>query len=251
MEFSLIQTWLLASLVFLVAALYSSVGHGGASGYLAILSLFAVPPAQMATTALTLNVLVAGIAAISYVRAGHFSLRLFWPFAVTSIPLAFAGGLLTVSDPLYYFLLAVALMVAAIRLFLSLASAKDAEEVRQMPFAVALPVGGSIGLLSGIVGVGGGIFLSPVMLLLKWATAKQTAATAAVFILVNSLAGLGARVVRSDLYLLPAILPLAAAFTGGLLGSYWGAKRFSSLSLRRALALVLAFAAIKLILRVF
>ncbi len=251
MEFSLAQTWLLASLVFLIAALYSSVGHGGASGYLAILALFAVPPAQMATTALMLNVLVAGIASISYIRAGHFSFRLFGPFAVISIPLAFVGGMIEVSAPLYYVLLAIALLVAAIRLFLSLSSAKDAEEVRRMPLAVSLPVGGGIGLLSGIVGIGGGIFLSPVMLLLKWATAKQTAATAAVFILMNSLAGLGGRAVRSDLYLLPTILPLVAAFAGGLLGSYWGARRFSSLSLRRVLALVLAFAAAKLILKSF
>ena len=251
MAFSLAQTVALGSLVFLIAALYSSVGHGGASGYLAGLALFGVPPAQMATTALILNVLVAGIASISYIRAGHFSSRLFWPLAIVSIPLAFAGGLLKVSDPLYYLLLAIALLFAAIRLSLSLASVKTIEEVRQMPLAVSLPVGGGIGLLSGIVGVGGGIFLSPIMLLLKWATAKQTAATAAVFIVVNSLAGLGGRALRHDLSLLPAIPLLAAAFAGGLLGSSWGAERLSSLSLRRVLALVLAFAATKLIFRAY
>ncbi len=251
MEFSLAQTVALGSLVFLIAALYSSVGHGGASGYLAVLALFGVPPAQMATTALVLNVLVAGIASISYIRAGHFSPRLFWPFAAVSIPLAFVGGLLDVPDPLYYLLLAIALLFAAIRLSLSLASVKTIEEVRRMPLAASLPVGGGIGLLSGIVGVGGGIFLSPVMLLLKWATAKQTAATAAVFILVNSLAGLGGRAMRDDLSLLPAIPLLAAAFAGGLLGSYWGAERLSSLSLRRVLALVLAFAATKLVLKAY
>ncbi len=248
MDLSAAAVWLLPALIFLVAALYASVGHGGASGYLAVLAFFSVPPQQMAGTALVLNVLVSGLASYAFFRAGHFSFRLFWPFAVTSIPLAFAGGLIHISNHVYYLLLALALLAAAFRLSMAVAGPSDPSGTSPLKLSVALPTGAGVGLVSGIVGIGGGIFLSPILMLCKWATAKQTAAVAAVFILVNSLAGLAARTSRGDLDLVPAVVPLIAAFAGGLLGSYWGAHRFSSLALRRVLALVLALAAVKLVL---
>jgi uncharacterized protein len=244
---SLAQTILLASLIFLVAALYSSVGHGGASGYLAVLALFSVPPQQMAGTALILNIVVAGLASYAFLRAGYFSPRLFWPFAAASIPLSFIGGMIKISDHLFYLLLGFALLAAAFRLWLSLKMSDTTDSTKPARIEAALPVGAGVGLLSGMLGIGGGIFLSPLMLLLKWATAKQSAAVAAVFILVNSLSGLAGRVTRGGLDIHSAFIPLCAAGLGGLLGSHFGAQRFTNRSLRRALAMVLALAAIKLV----
>ncbi|MBI3112863.1 MAG: sulfite exporter TauE/SafE family protein [Ignavibacteriales bacterium] len=238
---------LISILIFFVAALYSSVGHGGASGYLAVLSFFAVTPALMSSTALVLNVLVAGIGTISFLRAGHFSFRFSWPFILLSVPAAFLGGLVRVSDDLFFLLLAGVLLVAAYRLAGGGLAGKPEMEIRSPSRAVTLPVGAGIGLLSGVVGVGGGIFLSPMTMLFHWATAKQTAALSAFFIVVNSLAGLAGRMARGGI-MLEGLAPLVlAAFLGGLLGSYFGANKFSGLLLRRLLALVLLTAALKLI----
>jgi uncharacterized membrane protein YfcA len=232
-------------LVFIVAALYSSVGHGGASGYLAVLSFFAVAPATMGSTALTLNILVAGVALFSYVRAGHLSWRLAWPFILLSIPAAFVGGLVRVSERTYFVLLALALVFAAYRLAMSATGSAEGTEYKPVKLSASLPAGAAIGFLSGIVGVGGGIFLSPVMLLFRWADAKKTSAVAALFIVVNSLAGLAGRLVKGELAI-GAFAPLiVVAFLGGLLGSYYGANRFSGIVLRRLLAVVLVIAALK------
>jgi hypothetical protein len=238
---------LITVLIFIVAALYSSVGHGGASGYLAVLSFFFVAPATMASTALTLNVLVAGVALYSYVRAGHLSMKLAWPFIVLSIPAAFIGGLLHVSDKVYFLLLAIALLFAAFRLAMSAASSTEEDNFKPINLSVSLPVGGGIGLLSGVVGVGGGIFLSPLMLLFRWANAKRTSAVSALFIVVNSVAGLAGRFTRGD-FTLGEFLPLVGiAFVGGLIGSYVGANKLSGVVLRRLLALVLVIAAVKMV----
>ncbi len=238
---------LLGALLFLVAFIYSSVGHGGASGYLAALSFFAVPRQQMASSALCLNLLVAGIAFYSFYKAGYFSWKLTWPFVLSSIPAAFAGGLLKVSAASYDRLLAGALIFAGIRLILDVE--KNAEPVQQPPaFAVSLPVGGAIGFLSGIVGVGGGIFLSPLLILFRWADPKKVAATSAFFIFVNSASGLWGRYTRGGFQLPPnQVLFLLIAFFGGIAGSRIGARRFSNLWLKRVLALVLWMAVIKLI----
>ncbi len=233
-------------LIFLVAALYSSVGHGGASGYLAVMALCGVAPALMAPTALILNVLVAGIALIAFLRAGHLSWRLSLPFVATSVPLAFLGGFLPISDRIYHLLLAFALLFAAWRLAMILVRHPIEEATRPIPFLLSLPVGGAVGLLSGMVGVGGGIFLSPLLILGRWATAKQTAGTAALFIVLNSLAGLAGRMLRGGVDVTPALPLLAAAFCGGLAGSYIGSQYFSGITLRRVLAGVLLFASVKL-----
>ena len=248
MELPFLTILLIATLIFIVAALYSSVGHGGASGYLAVLSLFSFAPEFMATTALTLNVLVAGVGMFHFMRAGHFSLRKAWPFVVLSVPAAFIGGSLKVSEQLYFILLAGVLLFAAYRMYMSAKSTVTDESTGNPALAVAFSGGAGIGLLSGIVGVGGGIFLSPIMIFLRWATTKQTAAISAFFIVVNSLAGLGGRAMRGGIEL-GIIWPFVlSAFAGGFLGSYVGSNRLSGSLLRRLLALVLLIASVKLIL---
>jgi len=247
MDFSLPTLALVCLLIFFVAALYSSVGHGGASGYLAVLSFFVVSPEKMSTTALMLNVLVAGLATFSYYRAKHLSMKLAWPFILASIPAAFAGGTIRISEKAYFLLLALVLLFAAYRLAFTSRVEEDQITDKPMNARISLPVGAGIGVLSGIVGVGGGIFLSPIMLLMKWASVKQTAAVSALFIVVNSFAGLGGRALRGSFDVSTSIPIVVAAFTGGLIGSYFGASKFSGLVLRRILCLVLLIAAIKLI----
>lgn len=236
-------------LVFLVALAYAAVGHGGASGYLAVLGLLGFAPSELAAGALALNVLVSGLAFAAYWRAGHLVPSLLWPFALASVPAAFIGGLATVPAWLYSRLLAAALLFAALRVFIA-AAPEDAPRLAPPPgLRLTLPVGGLIGLLSGIVGVGGGIFLSPLLILSRWASLKQAAAASAGFILLNSLAGLYGHASRRPLEL-AGLWPLVlAAGAGGLIGSHLGARRLGDAALRRALALVLVAAAVKFVMR--
>jgi hypothetical protein len=238
---------LLLALVFLVALAYSSVGHGGASGYLAVLSFFALTPAAMAPSALCLNLLVAGLAFAAFYRAGHFVFRLLWPFLLASIPFAFLGGLTRVSVQTYSMLLAAALLFAAVRLMAVTSATAGEARVRVPSLTIALPVGAALGFVSGIVGVGGGIFLSPLMILLGWADAKRTAAVSAAFIWVNSLAGLYGQLLKNPVDWMGLLPLVGVAFAGGLLGSYLGAERLPGLWLRRILGVVLLLAAIKLL----
>jgi hypothetical protein len=248
-EWLLVYPLVLPLLIFLIAVLYSSVGHGGASGYLAVLSLLAIAPSLMSTTALSLNVLVAGTAWYYFYRAGHFRWQITWPFLVTSIPAAFVGSLLGVSEHFYFLLLAIVLAGAAFRLALPIVALRsESTEPQVIAPRISLPTGGAIGILSGIVGVGGGIFLSPVMILMRWADAKKTSATAAAFVVINSIAGLAGRATKGTIdYGEISYLPLVA-FAGGLLGAYIGATRLTGLVLRRVLAGVLALASLKLFL---
>ena len=238
--------WLLVPSFFLIALLYASVGHGGASGYLAALSFVAVQPAEMATTALTLNLIVAGAALLSFARSGCLVKSLTWPFVIASVPAAFLGGVMPISAKLYHVLLAAALGVAAWRLVLELPG-HTTRALTRPGVAVSAPLGGGIGWLSGAVGIGGGIFLSPLLVLLRWATPKEAAATSAAFILANSAAGLGGRAARAGLEY-GLFWPLgAAALAGGMLGAHLGANHFSGTTLKRLLAVVLVVAAAKLL----
>ena len=233
-------------LIALVALVYASVGHGGASGYLAAMSLFAYAPAHMASSALLLNVLVAGTSWLAFRRAGPGSPHLLWPFLVGSVSAAFVGGGLPVSARTYGWLLAVALLIAAVRLRLPVPDVSGTK-IRRPARVVAAAVGAAIGLISGVVGVGGGIFLSPLMILLRWADPKSTAAASAGFIVVNSLAGLAGRVAAGRFVVGPVTPLVSAAFAGGLVGARLGAHHVSGLWLRRVLAAVLVVAAGKLL----
>src|SRR5213596_3393130 len=185
----LTATITLAALIFVVALLYSTVGHAGASGYLAAMALFSIAPMVMKPTALVLNILVAVIGTVRFYRAGFFSWQIFWPFVITSIPASFIGGALSLPVPIYKSIVGLVLLYSAIRLFFS-AKRGDDGDVSRIPLMAALAIGAVIGLISGLTGVGGGIFLSPVLLLMHWAKTKETSGVAVAFILVNSFAGL-------------------------------------------------------------
>ncbi len=228
---------------------YASVGHGGASAYIAAMALAGIAPQEMRPVALFLNILVSALATYKFHRAGHFRWRLFWPFAATSIPLAFVGGALTLPGNAYRVLVGVVLVYAGWQLWLSGRRGEEMREVREAPLWIAMPVGALLGILSGLTGVGGGIFLSPLLLMLGWAGTKQTSAVAAPFILVNSIAALAAGSMAKELALPGYAFALAAVvLVGGWLGAEYGAQRFANPVVRRALAVVLAVAGAKMVL---
>lgn len=238
---------LIALAIFLVALLYSSVGHGGASGYLAVLSLFGFIPSEMATSALILNLLVSAVSFIAFRSSGSFKFKLFWPFAFLSIPFSFLGGLLTVSAQVYNILLSSILIFAAYRLIQFNGKLNQPEKKKEFSVFIALILGGIIGFISGLIGIGGGIFLSPILILRAWADAKEAASVSALFIWVNSTAGLLGRVSHISGSDYGTLLPLIIfAFLGGLLGARFGAYQWSHLTLRRLLGFVLLIAAFKL-----
>ncbi len=241
------ETLLLAILFLVTATLYASVGHAGASGYLALMGLFGFAPQVMRPTALALNILVALVATVQFRRAGLFSWSLFWPFAAASIPAAFLGGTLTLPDRSYRILVGIVLLYAAAWMFRS-ARRELIEEIRQPRLTIALPVGIAIGLLSGLTGVGGGIFLSPLIVYMRWADTRTTSGVAAPFILVNSIAGLLGHL--AGISAVPESIPLwgAAVLVGGWMGATFGSRRAPAPLLRQLLAIVLAIAGAKLIL---
>jgi uncharacterized protein len=240
---------LLAAGMLVAAFAYASVGHGGASAYLAALALAGVAPAEMRPIALALNILVSAIATWKFQRAGHFRWRLFWPFAMISVPLAFVGGAITLPGHAYRMLVGAVLIYAAVQLWLSARAGDEMRPVREPPLAAAMAVGAALGLLSGLTGVGGGIFLSPLLLMLGWAGTKQTSATSAPFILVNSIAGLAAGFTMKSASLPSHIWILGVAvLIGGWFGAEYGSRRFANPIVRRMLAVVLALAGAKMML---
>jgi uncharacterized protein len=239
---------LLAAGMLVAAFGYAAVGHGGASAYIAAMALAGIAPPQMRPVALVLNVLVASLGTWKFFRAGHFRWRLFWPFAVVSIPFAYLGGALTLPGDAYKVLVGAVLLYAAWQLWRSGRAGDEMREVREPPLLLAMGIGATMGLLAGLTGVGGGIFLSPLLLMLGWAGTKQTSAVAAPFILVNSLAGLSAIFVTRGIALPAYTAMLAAAVVvGGWLGAEHGSRRFANPFIRRLLAVVLALAGGKMI----
>lgn len=234
----------------LVAAFgYAAVGHGGASAYLAALALAGIAPSQMRPIALVLNILVASLATWKFYRAGHFRARLFWPFAAVSIPFAYAGGAVSLPGNAYKVLVGMVLIYAAWQLWRSGRAGEEMRALREPPLLPAMIIGALMGLLAGLTGVGGGIFLSPLLLMLGWAGTKQTSAVAAPFILVNSAAGLLAIVVAGGARLPGYTGALAVAvLVGGWLGAEYGSRRFANPIVRRVLGIVLAAAGVKMIL---
>ncbi len=241
-------TLILAATFFVAAVLYASVGHAGASGYLAAMGLLGVAPETMRPTALALNILVASLVTVRFHLAGQVHWRSVLPFVVGSIPMAFVGGGLTLPVGLYKPLAGVVLLVAAARLAMTAGRAGAAEEPSpRVPLGPAIAVGGVIGLLSGLVGTGGGIFLTPLILFAHWTGTRTAAGISSAFILANSIAGLLGNV--AAVQALPTALPvwLVAVAAGGLIGAEMGARRLGTVGLRRALAVVLLVAGLKLI----
>lgn len=232
------QNIVLTCVIFLVALLYSSVGHGGASGYLAALGMAGESPALMRPAALILNVLVAGMATVRFARAGYLRWATFWPFAITSVPFAFYGGRLSLPGVWYKAVLGVVLVLSALRMLMKtgIGAPKTTDRVPVIP---AMGCGGALGLLSGLTGVGGGIFLSPLLLFLKWTEMRQTAATSAAFILVNSLAGLAGRFSDEGTVAWPVLPWIIAAGIGGAIGSRLGSRRLATDTIKKLLAGVL------------
>jgi uncharacterized membrane protein YfcA len=235
---------LLVCAIFVVALLYSSVGHAGASGYIAVMTLFGLAPSVIKPSALALNVLVASLGSIQFYRAGHFSWALFWPFALLSVPLAFVGGYLNLPTHVFKVLVGLVLLFSAARLLLR---PPPDQEVSPPSRPIALSVGAGLGLLSGLTGTGGGIFLTPLLLLMRWARTKSAAAVSACFILVNSVAGLLGNVSSTKSLPTPAAPLAVAALIGGALGSYLGSTRLTHTVIKRLLAVVLLIAGAKLV----
>lgn len=232
-------------LFFLVAFLYASVGHGGASGYLALMALLSYSAAVMKPTALLLNVMVSLIAFVSFYRARHFRPKLLWPLIAASIPFAYLGSVIPISESLYKQVLGIVLLLSIIRMVLA-----DAEKpVGPAPkWFVISAIGAGIGLVSGMIGMGGGILLSPVLLLMNWSNQKQTAAISAIFIFLNSLAGIAGQM-QKGFALSPQIVYIVVfVLAGGWLGAYIGAEKLKSTYMKYVLAMVLLLAASKLFL---
>ena len=232
-------------LLFLVAFLYSSVGHGGASGYLALMALFSFTPEVMKPTALLLNLFVAGTAFVQFYRGKHFIWKIFLPLALASVPMAFLGGMITIDASIYKKILGCLLLIPIARFIFFKNIPVD--NLKEPGIGLPAVIGAVIGFLSGLIGIGGGIILSPIILLLKWTNQKQTAAISALFIFVNSLSGLGGQLTRGIQFSTDMVAYVAIAFTGGLLGSYFGSLRYRQDLLKYLLAGVLLLASVKLL----
>jgi len=243
----LTDTLLLTLFFFLAALLYSSVGHAGASGYLAAMALLGTAPSTMKPTALALNIIVATIATFKFYRAGYFRWSLLWPFALTSVPFAFLGGTFSIPEVAYKPLVGLTLIYAAFKMLLV---SHHSNETVQKPLTLplALVFGSIIGLLSGLTGVGGGIFLTPLLLFLGWAKTRESSGVSAAFILFNSVAGLAGLLTKS------VTMPSTLAFyslsvvIGGWIGAEYGSRRLTPPTWRKLLALVLLIAGGKMLL---
>ena len=231
--------------ILLVAFLYSAVGHAGASGYIAVMTLFGLAPTVIKPSALVLNILVATLTFYQFWRAGHFSWPLFWPFAVLSVPLAFLGGYINLPTHWFKMLVGLVLLYSAVRFFL--ASKTDDQEVTPPAKPLALVTGAGLGLLSGLTGTGGGIFLTPLLIFFRWSTTKMASAVSALFILANSIAGLLGNITSTKQLPLFALPMVMAALAGGAVGSYLGSRQFSVGFIKKLLAVVLLIAGVKLV----
>lgn len=243
----MLNPWLLAGLAA-ASVLYSSVGHAGASGYLAVMALTGVDAAVMKPAALVLNLAVAAIATFRFARAGHFSWPLLWPFAVTSVPLAFVGGAIQLPGHWYKQFVGLVLLFAASQLFLDTRRQNDTAHHGSPPLAAAMMSGAAIGLLAGLTGTGGGIFLSPLLLFTGWSGTRESGGVSAAFILLNSASGLAGNITSIGALPPEVWLWSGIVVVGGLIGSEVGSRRVAVTTFRRLLAAVLIVAGAKLLL---
>ncbi len=237
--------WLLLLMVGGMATLYSSVGHGGASGYLAAMALFGLAPDVMKPAALTMNLFVASLVLFRLYRADYFSWRIFIPIALASMPMAFWGGTLTPEVSTYQYIVGVALLLAAIHFFIRVNNERDCVEPRLW---VSVPVGAILGFVSGLTGVGGGIYLSPLLLWLRWTKMRTNAAIAAAFILVNSAAGLAGHIMTANTWPSDVEWYVLAALLGAVVGAELAVRRLAPPLLRQLLGVVLVVAGVKMLL---
>lgn len=237
--------WLFLLILPVVSFLYSAVGHGGASGYLALMALFSISPEVMKPTALLLNIFVAGIAFYYYYKEGFFNLKLFSSFALASIPMAFVGGMIEVDATIYKKILGVLLIFAILKMLNVFG--KESTKIKEIKIWQGLLVGGAIGFFSGLIGIGGGIILSPVILLLHWGNMKEAAAVSALFIWVNSVAAIIGQLSIGAVINKQSFVLVGIAIIGGFIGGYIGSKKINNQNLRYILAVVLITASIKLI----
>lgn len=237
---------ILSLLIFIGALLYSSVGHGGASAYLAIMALYGLAPEDMKPIALVLNIIVASIGTWKFYRAGCFSWSIFLPIVAASLPFSFIGGYITAPNHIYKTITGVILLFAAYRLFVHKENGE--KPIHKMPLLLAIIFGAVIGLLSGLIGVGGGIFLSPLLIFMGWASTRTTSGISAMFILVNSISGILGHFLSNNVAL-PGYIWIIGLLgvMGGLIGSHIGSRKAANLTILRLLAIVLVIAGVKLI----
>ncbi len=235
----------LMPLFFIISFFYSSVGLGGGSAYIAVLAISGISYTSIPTVALSLNLIVSGSSWIGYKKSGHFQPGLLFPLVIASVPAAFIGGLIHFSEKFFYILLGTVLFSVALWIFLSPEIQPSQKPIAQFKrWLTALGIGAALGFLAGVVGIGGGIFLGPVLLGLGWTNAKQTAAVTSGFIFLNSVSGLSAHLTK-QIPELSIWLPLiGVVLLGGLLGSYTGSHLFSTKIIQRFLGAVLIFASI-------
>ncbi|MFL1896302.1 sulfite exporter TauE/SafE family protein [Aquimarina sp. 2-A2] len=237
--------WVFIGILPIIAFLYAGVGHGGASGYLALMSIFSVTPEMMKPTALLLNLFVAGTSFFYYYKGGFFNKNLFFYFAITSIPMAYLGGLIELDATIYKRILGVLLIFAVLKMLNVFG--KESEILHKIKLWQGLVVGAVIGFFSGLIGIGGGIILTPIILLFHWGKMKEAAAVSALFIWVNSIAGLAGQLTNGVVLSSQSFLMVGVAVVGGFLGSYYGSKRMSNKMVRYMLSIVLITASLKLI----
>ncbi len=245
MIFDTQHIWLFLLILPVISFLYASVGHGGASGYLALMALFSFAPEIMKPTALLLNLFVAAIAFYYYYKEGHFNKKLFLSFAVASIPMAFIGGMIEVDTSLYNKILGILLVFAILKMLNVFG--KESTKIKGIKFWQGLIVGGIIGFFSGLIGIGGGIILTPIILLLHWGKMKEAAAVSALFIWVNSASGLIGQLSSGVSISMESFALVAIALIGGFFGGYLGSKKINNQNLRYMLAVVLVIASVKLL----
>lgn len=231
--------------IFLVALLYSSVGHGGASGYLALMAICGYEPVLMRQEALMLNVFVAGTAFIMFYRSGNFNVRILALFAITSVPAAYLGSQWKIDPGIYRIILALCLLIAVGRILYR--REESSKPLKKIPVTLAMLIGAVLGLLSGMIGIGGGIILSPLLIIFRWSTVKESAGIAAMFIVLNSLSGLAGLIANGFMPDSKSMVYITIALAGGIAGSYLGSHRIQAAKLRYILGGILCFAAIKLI----
>ena len=233
-------------LLFIVAFFYSTVGHGGASGYIAVLTLMGISATLIKPSALLLNIFVASISFYHYYKQGHFKWRLFYPFAILSVPMAYVGSFVVLDPTWYKRILGICLLIAILRI-VGVFNKKENSETKQVPLVTGLIIGAALGFLSGMIGIGGGIILSPIILIFNWGNLKETSAVSALFIVVNSIAGMIGLFKQGINLPTEVFLWIGVAIAGGFLGAYWGSKKATNVTLRNVLAAVLLVAAFKLI----